>query len=287
MRIDHFLECRLNAQSFRVFLILSTLVVLSACGGGSPSTNAPDRATVNPEYKEIAASLVGIYDVDYGSFQGVYTLLEDGRFSGIHYFQDLDPVGQPFTDLLPGEVSSLVRKTHWANFGAGNGLGVMESGVHFNRSLDSSGVLHVDISSRDIGFHEASAKAQKTYARGSSQTLYFDPIPMSVLAGIYRGRSRSAGLSTPTVDLEDFSLSAQGVFAVSAGGCAYSGQLSQVGKTGVFNVAALAKGSACKVNSGLSGIVTPLSLVDGKASLGLQLVNEDSSQSMVFVLQKK
>lgn len=264
------------------FLATSICVGLIACGGGDSPPSVPKIDEKIPTQVLIPASLVGIYDVDFGLFRAVYTLLDDGRFSGFHYTADYSTFSQPHTSYTPGTATTVLRPVSWAIFSAG----FVEPSVNFNRQLNN-GALNFEIASGGIGPFNSIAKFQKTYNSSSSKTLYFDPIPLVILAGSYIGEVRSVGIQTPTLPVSDFVLDEGGNFSVTSAACTFNGKLLQHGVTGVFNAQVLTTGITCTYKGPLQGIVTPLSLINDKPRLGLQLATENGSQATVFIIQKK
>ena len=265
----------------KTLLMTAICVGLSACGGGDTLPSAPKTDEKNPALIQIPASLVGIYDVDFGLFRAVYTLLDDGRFSGFHYTADYSIVSQPHTSYTPAFATTVLRPVSWAIFSAG----FVESSVSFNRQLNN-GVLNFDIASGGIGPFNANAKIQKTYNSNSSKTLYFDPISMSILAGNYLGEVRSVGIQTPTLAVNDFVLDNTGNFTVTSATCTFKGKLIQHGTTGIFNLQVQTTGDTCGYKGPLLGILTPLTLINDKPRLALQMATEDGSQATVFIIQK-
>jgi hypothetical protein len=163
---------------------------------------------------------------------------------------------------------------------------LFERGASIFRSL-SNGTLTFDLSSTDLGTFTAEAKRQRAYDSTSSKTLYFDPIPLSTLAGDYTGEGRSVGFQEKFQQINDFHLDGNGNFTLTSGKCSFSGSMMQYGATGVFNAQATSSGSACVYAGTLNGIVTPISLSDNKPRLGLQLTTATLSHSAVFVVLKK
>ncbi|KAF0811386.1 hypothetical protein IGB42_04152 [Andreprevotia sp. IGB-42] len=95
------------------------------------------------------------------------------------------------------------------------------------------------------------------------------------------------GIARPQEKISDFTISADGHFDVSAADCRFSGQLVQYAATAVFEARAEATGASCKYTAPLLGLVTPLSVIDGKARLAFQLDTADDVQTAVFVVNKQ
>lgn len=288
-----FLKCvhvKFNFESskmkrFPAQLIIALSISITACGGNESPTNANNTVTKTVNV-EVPASAVGIYDVNFGGFLGVYTLLDDGRFSGIHYVNNFSIVGSPHSNLAVAITSDTILPITWSNFAAGGGMGLFERGSRIFRSVNN-GTLTFELSSNDLGTFTAEAKRQKFHDTTSSKTLYFDPIPMPALAGNYNGEGRTVGFQETVQQVNDFLLDSSGNFTLTYGKCGFQGRFVQHGATGVFNVLASSSGGGCQFIGLLNGIVTPISFSENKPRLGLQLTTTTLSHSAVFMLLKK
>jgi hypothetical protein len=213
---------RLPTRFPTLFLTLSVTALsisLTACGGNDQATNASSTATKITTV-DVPASVVGIYDVNFGGFLGVYTLLDDGRFSGIHYVNNFSIVGSPHSNLVPAINSETILPITWSNFAAGGGMGAFERGSRIFRSVNN-GTLTFELSSADLGTFTSQVKRQKTYDASSSKTLYFDPIPLSTLTGTYSGEGRSVGFQETVQPASDFLLDGSGNFTLTYGKCRF------------------------------------------------------------------
>lgn len=262
-------------------LIASTILMLCSCGGGSSSspqnTSVPNVSVATPP------SLVGIYDVDFGQFKGVYTFLEDGRFSAMHIANGI--LGHPYGTLAANSSIDDLKPITWVNYVVVQ-FGHEELGAYFGRSL-KDGVLSLKIGSAAMGALTATVKEQKTWGPNSSKTLYIDPIPFDSLAGNYLGDSVSMGANTEPQFVQDFVLDKQGSYRFSWASCSFQGILKQHGNTGVFDATVTPSGNNCKYKGILSGIAIPLSFVDNKAVLSFQLDSPDRLQSLALLIQAK
>ena len=260
-------------------LVASSVLLMCSCGGGSSS--APQTVPVNNVSIATPPSLVGIYDVDYGQFKGVYTFLEDGRFSGMHGTTTI--LGHPHGTLAANSSVDDLKPITWVNYVVVQ-FGHEELGAVFGRSL-KDGVLSLKISSAAMGALTATVKEQKTWGPNSSKTLYFDPIPLSSLAGNYIGDSVSMGANTDPQYVQDFTLDKQGSFRFSWASCSFQGTIRQHGNTGVFDASVVPSGDNCKYRNVLNGIAIPLSFINNKAVLSFQLDSLDRLQSLSLLMQ--
>lgn len=251
------------------------LVSLAACSPSTPVEPAP-AASVAPQ----PVGTAGIYDVDFGPFTGVYTLLDDGRFYGLHFVGE-GLAGHPFGQLSESDTALAPEPIAWANFiDDSRKVGEMEQEGLFGRRFTDSEVKFTI--SGSMGRFADGADGQRPWYPGSAESLYNDPI--DVIAGTYSGFVRSAGLSLPMEDVTGLVVDESGHFTVSALTCEIEGDLAPHGDTGVFDVVAEAIG--CGLQSNLDGIVSPLSVVDGVPRLAFQLNTADATQSAVFVVSR-
>lgn len=263
-------------------LIAMMTLMLCACGGGGSSAS-PQSSTVPSVSVATPPSLVGIYDVDYGQFKGVYTFLEDGKFSGMHATTTI--FGHPYGTLSATSSIDDARPITWVNYVVVQ-FGHEELGATLGRSL-KDGVLSLRISSAYMGSLNATVKEQKTWGPNSSKTLYFDPIPLDSLAGNYLGDSVSMGVNTEPQFVSDFVLDRFGNYRFSWASCNFQGNVKQHGNTGVFDASVTPTGSNCKYKGALSGIAIPISFVNNKAVLSFQLDSPDRLQSLALLMQAK
>jgi hypothetical protein len=73
---------------------------------------------------------------------------------------------------------------------------------------------------------------------------------------------------------------------MTSANCIFKGNLTAHGSTGVFDVQAQTSGNSCRYLGALSGIVTPISIIDKHPRLGLQLDSNDYLESAVFVIRR-
>ena len=263
--------------------IAALMASVPACGGGGSPAPAPAPA---PAPTPAAVGTAGVYDVNYaGQFRGVYTLLDDGSFHGVHFVDGEGLAGHPHGLLTAGNSVGTPQPISWANFiDDAAQVGAQEPAGRFGRSFDASG-LHV-FTQGSMGSFTATATQQKQYGDGSSKTLYGDPIPMSTLAGTYSGILRTVGIATPEQQVDGFVIDAGGALGVTAAGCTFTGTLARHGATGIFDAPLQAGGAGCRLAAAMSGIVTPLSVVGGKPQLAVQLDSADNAQTAVFIVAK-
>ncbi|MGZ3183607.1 MAG: hypothetical protein ACXU8N_14315 [Telluria sp.] len=266
--------------------------LLAGCGGGG---SAPAQPATLPEVGAsgyalpptyVKPSLAGIYDVNYSSFRGLYTLLDDGRFSGIHYAGDFDILGHPHAQLNADNSLARPQDIPWANFQdtSYGTIGHQETNTAFGRELQGD-LLQFYIRG-SMGGYTAASDMQRPWGDGSSHTLYFDPLPLTVLAGTYSGRSRAVGINMIGQDISDFVIAADGSFSVTSGACRLAGTLRQYKNTGVYDANAVASGAGCGFTAPLSGLLTPISYDGHVPRLGLQLDTPDNQQSTVYVVRR-
>ncbi len=266
----------------------TVLVLLLGCGGGPASTPAPAQQTaaVGPEAIKIPIGTAGIYEVNYGNFQGIYTFLEDGRFSGIHYvLNNLNGktlLGHPYATLNATNSVEFPDDITWANFVSAE-QGEFDSRAKFSRVFGST-VLKVEIGGSLVGHLRASTDHQLSYFYGSPKSLYLDAIPLAAMAGNYHGYVRTVGNATPKGELDDFTIEADGRFHANGSGCRFDGNLVQYRNKGVYTVRASVGG--CQLQAALSGLVTPLSYDQGKLELAIALDSDDRAHSAVLIVEK-
>ena len=258
-------------------ILASTVILaLAACSPtAAPSEPAP-AASVAPQ----PVGTAGIYDVDFGPFTGIYTLLDDGRFYGLHFVGE-GLAGHPFGQLSDGDTALTPEPIAWANFiDDARKVGAMETKGVFGRRFTDSEVKFVI--SGSMGRFADGAESQRPWYPGSAESLYLDPIDS--IAGSYAGFVRSAGLDLTMEDVTGLVIDDAGHFTVSALTCEIEGDLTQHGDTGVFDVVATAGG--CDLQSDIEGIVVPLSVVDGVPQLAFELNTVDATQSVVFIVSR-
>jgi hypothetical protein len=264
---------------FGISLGLALSLSLVACGGGSGgTTTAPPSATAT-------LGTAGIFDIQYGQFSGVYTFLDNGEFYGVHFVNGIGLAGHPHGTLTAANSTSAMEHISWANFiDDVNLVGAQESDGKFGRTFTSS-LLNVHISG-SMGSFSASASAQKTYGDGSNKTLYNDPLPMSVVAGTYKGLVRTVGINTPQQNVAGLTIDSLGNFTVTAVSCTFTGKLVQHGKTGVFDTQVTTSGADCHLSSTLKGVLVPMAVSANLPSLSFQLDSADNLQTAVFYVSK-
>jgi hypothetical protein len=270
-------------QTLHGCVLGAVALLLAACGGGGGG------ATVAVSSGQSSAAQIGsagVYDVNYGydQFSGVYTLLENGEFYGMHFITTL-LVGHPYGVLKLQPTINAPEPIIWANFvDDAKKLGTFEQDPVFGRSFSASSLV-VGLSSPMGDFH-AVANRQKAYAEGSTKTLYGDPLPLSTLAGGYSGYMRTAGFAHALDQVRTFAIDATGHVASSAAGCDFNGTMRQHGSTGIFDVTMQTSGTGCGYVGALKGIVTPLGVIDGIPKLGFQIHSADNWHAAVFIVTK-
>jgi hypothetical protein len=257
-------------------LATALVVALAACSPtASPSEPAP-AASAAPQ----PVGTAGIYDVDFGPFTGIYALLDDGRFYGLHFVGE-GLAGHPFGQLSEGDTALAPEPIAWANFiDDARKVGAMETEGVFGRRFSGSDVKFVI--SGSMGRFADGAESQRPWYPGSAESLYNDPIDS--IAGSYSGFVRSAGLDLTMEDVSGLVIDDAGHFTVSALTCTFEGDLTQHGDTGVFDV--VVEASGCDLQPTLDGVVIPLSVVDGVPQLAFELNTADATQSVVFVVSR-
>lgn len=267
-------------QLFNVSCGIVLCLSLSACGGGSGSDNTPTVTTPS-----VSIGTAGIFDIQYGQFSGIYTFLDNGEFYGLHFVGGVGVAGHPHGKLSASNSTTSMERISWANFIDDTAMvGAQETDGKFGRTFGPSS-LNVRISG-SMGSFSASANSQKSYGDGSTKTLYKDAIPMSVLAGTYKGLMRSAGINKPQQSVSGLIIDANGGFTVSVASCAFSGKLTQYGVTGVFETQVNASGSECAIKAELKGVVVPTGLAANSPTLAFLLNTADNNQTAVFYVSK-
>lgn len=261
-------------------------VLVTGCGGGGSGGSSPPAAVTTPPAVSggVPVGTAGIYDVNYGQFRGVYTLLDNGKFSGIHYVGST-LAGHPHAMLTKPDSYTSPEPISWANFidDAGQ-VGAQEPAGMFGRTF-SAAALNVAIQG-SMGSFTASATQQKMWG-SDSKTLYLDALPIATIAGNYKGTMRTAGFSQQQESVTTMGVDSAGRFTVTAAGCDFVGTLTQHGQTGVFDVTAQTSGTGCNFSGALVGVVTPIAIAAGNIpTLAFQLDSADNAKSVVFVVTK-
>jgi hypothetical protein len=257
------------------------LSMLAACGSGGGDA----AATTNAAPASIGTA--GVFDVNYGLFTGVYTMLDDGRFYGIHFVNSGSTLaGHPHGLLSSTNSTSSREPIAWANFVDDvDQVGAQEAAGVFGRTFVPS-ALNVSITG-SMGSFTATSTQQKTWGGSDTHTLYGDAIPMATLAGAYSGFVRTVGISRGQQVIGSLQIGADGTLAITATGCDFAGTITPHGNTGVFDVHVLASGTDCSFTAALNGIVTPLSFIGNVPNLAIQLDTDDNVQTAVFVVTKQ
>ncbi|MES2148274.1 MAG: hypothetical protein V4508_00635 [Pseudomonadota bacterium] len=269
---------------------MSLCGALAACGGGNNEAYSSGLVIVNDSGQTAAdpnvapVGTAGIYAVNFQQFQGIYTFLENGQFSGIHYTNTSVLLGHPRGQLSAANSQATPEPIAWANFVDDLlEFGQQDKAAKFGRTF-SPGALDVSIWGNLVGHLSAQAVRQKAWYLGSTRTLYNDPIPLATLSGKYKGIVRTVGILSTQQDVSDFVLDGSGAFSVSSSGCHYTGKLVQHGATGVFDVSASISG--CALRPEMKGLVTPMSYENDRPQLGIQLDSADELHTAVFVITK-
>jgi hypothetical protein len=132
---------------------------------------------------------------------------------------------------------------------------------------------------------KASTDHQRAYFAGSPHALYLDGFSLAELAGGYSGSIRTVGNATHIADLDSFIIDAKGSFQATGSGCTFQGQLVRHGNTGVYEVTATVSG--CKLQTAMSGLLTPLSHDQGTLELALALDSADNAHTAVLLIEKR
>lgn len=267
----------------RLISLASLFAALSACGGGGDSGGTPPPPPPPPP----PIGTAGIFDVDYGQFTGVYTMLDDGRFYGMHFVSGGSVLaGHPHGPLSANNSTGSREHIAWANFIDDlHQTGRQEQAGVFGRTFHPS-TLDVSITG-SMGSFSATATRQKTWGSDDTHTLYNDPIPLASLAGNYSGIVRTVGIATPQQSVTGFALGADGHWSITAAGCHFEGTLAQYRSTGVYEAEATTSGDGCHFTGPLAGVLMPTSYANGVPRLGLQLDTADNAQTAVFLLNKQ
>lgn len=285
----------------KILLAVAIGAALGGCGGGgsSPATVtetppaaspppvvAPPVVTPPPASAGVAVGVAGVYDVDYNGFTGIYTMLDNGDFYGIHQVSDGTVLaGHPHGKLTTQNAVDAKEPIAWANFiDARSGFGFQEPHGMFGRTFTPSMVTVAITGS--MGSFTASQSRQKTWNAIDARTLYLDALPMATIAGGYHGILRTVGSGHPQASVTDFIVDASGTFTATAIGCSFSGTMVQHGVTGIFDLQAQSGGTGCTFTTALKGIVTPTSVDAGKPTLAFQLDSADNTLSAVFFITK-
>ena len=259
-------------------LIVPVVLLLAGCTAASPAATPPP---VKESAAPVAVGTAGIYDVDFGQFAGVYTLLDDGEFYGLHFLGDT-LAGQPHGQLSPDNTALAKEPIAWANFvDDGRRVGSMEKAGVFGRTFSDTDLTAAI--SGSMGSFSAKATAQKAWEPGSGKSLYLDPI--GDVSGSYTGNLRTVGIQKQQEAVKDLRIDGDS-FTVEASGCTFEGTLTPYQSTGVFRLTATTSGADCLLQPELSGIVTPLSVVDGVPQLAFQLDSADATQAAVFIVTR-
>lgn len=258
---------------------LAALVLLVALAGCAHTAAEP---VADESFAPQPVGTAGIYDLDFGQFTGVYALLDDGRFYGLHFLGDT-LAGHPYGQLSEGDTATTPEPIAWANFvDDGRRLGTMEaSGVFGRRFVDEQLTAAI---SGSMGSFSAKAGAQKPWHEGSAQSLYGDPVES--VAGEFAGIVRSVGLELKKEDVTSFVIDDDGSFTVTAVQCEFAGSLTQYENTGLFEVEATAIGADCAVRGALRGVVVPLSVDGDHVQFAVELSTDDATQSVVFIVER-
>ena len=302
---------------YKLSLITLTLVV-SACSGDdsdptesptptsapsatpsptiSPTPTATPSSTLTPTPSPTPSpsptqapplfSEVGIFDVNYNLFRGVYAFLENGDFFGIHFVINNTPLaGHPRGTLSEGNTTNNRDSIAWANFiDDAQMLGVQEPNPNFGRTFTSDTMVDVTIQG-SFGVFSTTGVGPRPWFSGSSNNLYDDPIPLDSLAGTYQGIMRTVGIGEPQQPVSDFTLDNAGNFLVTVSECDYSGLLTQVGATGLYSATATVSGNGCMMPSVLTGLLMPLSFEENVAEFTLMLNSDDEQNTAVFLFE--
>jgi hypothetical protein len=270
----------------RMAAIAAMMTALCACGGGSPAANPPPSPPAPVPAPTAPLGTAGIFAVSYGQFTGVYTLLDNRQFSGVHFVTGAVLAGHPHGLLSATNTFSTPDPIAWANFiDDANQYGAQEPAGVFGRTFTST-ALKLSITG-SMGSFTAATTEQAGYGDGTGKTLYGDPIALSVAAGTYAGVMRSVGLGQPQQAVDGFTLDASGHWSATVASCTFAGTLVQHGTTGVYDAQAATSGSGCGFVPTLVGLVTPLAWHGGKPQWAVQLDSADNTQTAVFIVTKQ
>jgi hypothetical protein len=268
--------------------VIASGTLLGGCGGGGGAGTPPlpvQGGGGGQNNQGGITSTAGVFDVNYGQFSGIYTMLDNGQFYGMHFVSGSVLAGHPRGMLSAANSVASPETIAWANFIDDRAQVGVEEGGTFGRSL-SGGVLSVAIHG-SMGDFGTSTDKQKTYNATSTQTLYFDALPLSTLAGNYSGLLRTANFNRPKASVGDFAITANGAFSASGADCSFAGTMVQHGTTGIFDAQGQTSGANCTWIGALKGIVTPISVNNGLPTLGFQLSSVDNIHSAVFIVSKR
>ena len=282
---------------FKITLATAVGLMSAGCGGGGSGTSTPPAVVVapptppvppappTPPSTAVAVGTAGIYDVNYGQFRGVYTLLDNGNFYGIHFVAGAGLAGHPHGLLTKSDSYASPEKISWANFiDDANQVGAQEPAGMFGRTF-STAALNVAIRG-SMGSFNATTTQQKTWG-SDVKTLYFDALPIATVAGNYTGTMRTAGFAHQQENVTVMAVAGNGAFTVTAAGCNFAGNMTQHGTTGVFDATAQTSGTGCNVIGSFSGVVTPISIAAGNVpTLAFQLNSADNTKTAVFIVTK-
>jgi hypothetical protein len=288
-------------------LPLAAFVILSACSGGGATPARAQQQTAAPAVTPAAATPAaseerpsigierlptvgsagptGVYDLHY-VFDGIYAFLDNGEFYGLHMIGGT-AVGHPRGKLSATNSVATPDPVYWANF-IDDAAKVGDQEIHptFGRDL-SAGTLTANLIS-PMGNFTATASGQRGYGDGSGKTLYDNPLGLDVLAGSYTGYLRTVGQNHTLENLTSLTIDASGKLTAtgSGSGCTFSGRLTQYKNSGVYKLNAAVSGQVCLL-SNLKGIVLPLSYVDKRPQIAVELDSDDQRQSAVMVAVKQ
>jgi hypothetical protein len=264
----------------RMAAIASMMTALSACGGGGGDGGPPPPPSPPPP---APLGTAGIFNVNYGPFSGIYTILDNRQFSGVHFVAGEGLAGHPHGLLSPTNSTSARDPVAWANFiDDVDEYGAQEPAGVFGRTFTST-ALTVSITG-SMGSFSATTTQQAGYGDGSGRTLYGDPIALAAAAGSYAGYMRSVGLGKTRQTVAGLTLDAAGHWSVTVDACAFTGTLVQHGTTGVYDAQAITSGVGCGFVPTLAGLLTPLAWNAGKPEWALQLDSADGAQTAVFIV---
>lgn len=273
----------------KIFCTTAFGVALGGCGGSSGTSTAPTTAGATPPVPvtstAVAVGTAGVYDVNYGQFRGVYTLLANGDFYGIHFVGGSTLAGHPHGLLSKADTYNAPEPISWANFiDDTNQIGAQERAGMFGRTFTAA-VLNVAISG-SMGSFTTTATQQKTWG-SDVKTLYFDALPISTVAGSYSGVLRTVGFAHQQESVIGFVIDGSGGFTVTAVGCNFVGTMTQHGTTGIFDGSAQSSGLGCNYVGTLKGVVTPIAIAAGNIpTMAFQLDSIDNQKSAVFIVTK-
>ncbi|MGX5203218.1 hypothetical protein [Aliikangiella sp. IMCC44632] len=267
-------------KSFNNVLSMVILLLLSGCGSGGGS----EEKIIEEETKEVTFKVEGIYDVDYGQFQGTYAFLDNGDFYGVHYV-DAELAGHPRGNLP--QDNSFENKTPiaWANFIDYQQVGQQEPNAIFGKTGHTEGGLKVAIRGT-FGEFVATTHGQRAWASGSEKSLYFDPALLSDISGDYTGILRTVGIQESITDVNSLTIDPAGNFSVTVNTCTYTGTLTQYADKGVYQAFATASGNECEMTSALAGLLMPSQITAERITLILMLNSSDQEDTAVFLVDQ-